>query len=1037
MEMQDALAQKIEELFHMCDAGNKGYVTRDDLYRLKDELGLNDSEVEHAFDQLDTDKDNFLTLEEFMTGFGLFLGIEKPQQNPDNSSEMKPDFAFQVFNLIDKEDKGHITKDDLIEAAGTLEIDVSQIDYIYRRLRGTSSIIHYEDFVNNIGYIVALSEPLQQVKELEDERNKALDERGIIGRAFKMDISGYDDDEVEKLLHEQATRLFKLCDYDNKNYITREDLLTLSNELELPEDLINEVYDRLDINNNGYLTLREFVTGFGLFLGLEREEGNDTTILDEEYVNARNLFDLCDSDKKEYVTKLDLNRLNDKLGLTSQQIENIFTNLDKDGNGFITFDEFLHGFSSSVINSNTIVHQDSGISNNDDDDDEDNGFDEKYFTDSHSKSSKNILEKSESMSSNRSERMFLSRQMSIRYESGVNGIDDMLEKVEDEIRGAIPKDQLQELWDSVSSTGDHTTTKIFEDFVKKVYNEIKAARQEAKHLENVLESKTITHNAEIKQICEDMEAQMMNEKAKQKEIESKKETYLREDLRQELQEKEKHLDKFMQRQNALESRLKEVVEEEQRLKAQNSNLLKENVLLEDKLNSSMSNLEYLKSNLHHLEEQTKQEKKETLKAAFQATQGIQYEHENLIKQLDMLRSVNQKLRDDRDTIEASLKSKVVRLPSVKDEMVKEKQRLSRTGSNLDHYFPLRTSTSTSTPTHSPLKKQGSILSNYFAPIGDHVHSPIQDMDSPNFNAHREGTLNTIGENEEDVQSHNQEYCNRSSTNYETEDIEVFEQASPSKILETTTNSAHTTIAADRAELLTSEVSDVLTPSSPRRPPIGMNREDSIASSALSLDLLNDTPSRVYKIVFVGDSGVGKSSFIHRFCFDDFRINFTATIGVDFQVKTIKLNRQVVALQLWDTAGQERFRSITKQYFRRADGVVVMFDLSSWSSYTNVKGWMLNVEEGAEPDCVVMVLGNKKDLVEKDESLRKIKSNTAEKLAADYNASYAEVSACSGVGVLEAMQKMAKKMEQSEDTLLKHSVLNLNFDKEEKKKKKCC
>ncbi|XP_057309965.1 EF-hand calcium-binding domain-containing protein 4B-like isoform X2 [Hydractinia symbiolongicarpus] len=851
-----------------------------------------------------------------------------------------------------------------------------------------------------------------------------------------MDISGYDDDEVEKLLHEQATRLFKLCDCGNKNYITREDLLTLSNELELHEDLINEAYDRLDINNNGFLTLREFVTGFGLFLGLEREERIDSTILDEEYVNARNLFDLCDTDKKEYVTKLDLSRLNDKLGLTSQQIENIFTNLDKDGNGFITFDEFLQGFSSSVINSNTIFHQDSGISNNDDEEEEeDNGFDEKYFIDSHSKSSKNILEKSESVSSNRSERMFVTRQMSIRYESGVNGIDDMLDKVEDEIRGAIPKDQLQELWDSVSSTGDHTTTKIFEDFVKKVYNEIKTARQEAKHLENVLESKTITHNAEIKQICEDMEAQMMNEKAKQKEMESQKEIYLREDLRQELQEKEKHLEKFMQRQSALESRLKEVVEEEQRLKAQNSNLLKENVLLEDKLNSSMSNLEYLKSNLHHLEEQTKQEKKETLKAAFQATQGIQYEHENLIKQLDMLRSVNQKLRDDRDTIEASLKSKVVRLPSLKDEMVKEKQKLSRTGSNLDHYFPLRTSTST--PTHSPLKKQGSILSNYFAPIGDHVHSPIQDMDSPNFNAHREGTLNAIGENEEDVQSHDQEYFNRTSTNYETEDIEVFEQASPSKILETTTNSAHTTIATDRSELLTSEVSDVLTPSSPRRPPIGMNREDSIASSAPSLDLLNDTPSRVYKIVFVGDSGVGKSSFIHRFCFDDFRINFTATIGVDFQVKTIKLNRQVVALQLWDTAGQERFRSITKQYFRRADGVVVMFDLSSWSSYTNVKGWMLNIEEGAEPDCVVMLLGNKKDLVEKDESLRKVKSNTAEKLAADYNASYAEVSACSGVGVLEAMQKMAKKMEQSEDTLLKHSVLNLNFDREEKKKKKCC
>lgn len=67
----------------------------------------------------------------------------------------------------------------------------------------------------------------------------------------------------------------------------------------------------------------------------------------------------------------------------------------------------------------------------------------------------------------------------------------------------------------------------------------------------------------------------------------------------------------------------------------------------------------------------------------------------------------------------------------------------------------------------------------------------------------------------------------------------------------------------------------------------------------------ENPNRVYKIVFVGDSGVGKSSFIYRFCFEDFRPNFSATIGVDFQVKTIQVNRQWTALQLWDTAGQER------------------------------------------------------------------------------------------------------------------------------------
>ena len=130
----DALLRKITELFHICDKEDKGYVTRDDMYRLTDELGLNDEEIENAFDQLDTDGDNILTLEEFITGFGLFLGVEQPQlKMVASSSDIKPDFAFQVFNLIDKEDKGHITKQDLYESTHTLEIDPESIEDLYAR----------------------------------------------------------------------------------------------------------------------------------------------------------------------------------------------------------------------------------------------------------------------------------------------------------------------------------------------------------------------------------------------------------------------------------------------------------------------------------------------------------------------------------------------------------------------------------------------------------------------------------------------------------------------------------------------------------------------------------------------------------------------------------------------------------------------------------------------------------------------------------------------------------------------------------------
>lgn len=195
-EKTNALTERITELFHFCDVENRGYVTKQDLYRLKDELDLDERDVDNAFLQLDTNHDNFLSLEEFTTGFGLFIGVEQQPAlgitsktpHPDDDVEdesarkIKVDFSFQVFNLIDKDDKGHINKQDLIEASDTLEIDDSQINYLYSRLRSSSGVIYFDDFVNNIGSIVALSPALQEIKEHEDELREESQKRKIIAR---------------------------------------------------------------------------------------------------------------------------------------------------------------------------------------------------------------------------------------------------------------------------------------------------------------------------------------------------------------------------------------------------------------------------------------------------------------------------------------------------------------------------------------------------------------------------------------------------------------------------------------------------------------------------------------------------------------------------------------------------------------------------------------------------------------------------------------------------------------------------------------
>lgn len=178
-EISDTLITKTKELFYMCDPLNKGYVTKDELYRLKDELGLEDHEVENAFDQLDADNDKYLTIEEFTKGFGLFLGLESPVVEMEDD-EIKPDFVFQVFNLIDRNDKGFITREDFFDCAPTLEIDLSQVENLVDRIHKSGEHIRFDEFARNIDIVVSYSPALQEIKESEERERDVEMKREIL-----------------------------------------------------------------------------------------------------------------------------------------------------------------------------------------------------------------------------------------------------------------------------------------------------------------------------------------------------------------------------------------------------------------------------------------------------------------------------------------------------------------------------------------------------------------------------------------------------------------------------------------------------------------------------------------------------------------------------------------------------------------------------------------------------------------------------------------------------------------------------------------
>jgi len=126
------------------------------------------------------------------------------------------------------------------------------------------------------------------------------------------------------------------------------------------------------------------------------------------------------------------------------------------------------------------------------------------------------------------------------------------------------------------------------------------------------------------------------------------------------------------------------------------------------------------------------------------------------------------------------------------------------------------------------------------------------------------------------------------------------------------------------------------------------------------------PRSKYKLVFLGDEAVGKTSIITRFMYDTFDNTYKVTIGIDFVSKTMYLEDRIVRLQLWDTAGQERFRSLIPSYIRDSSVAIVVYDITNRASFLNSEQWIEDVRSERGEDVVIMLVGNKTDLADRSE-----------------------------------------------------------------------
>lgn len=169
--------------------------------------------------------------------------------------------------------------------------------------------------------------------------------------------------------------------------------------------------------------------------------------------------------------------------------------------------------------------------------------------------------------------------------------------------------------------------------------------------------------------------------------------------------------------------------------------------------------------------------------------------------------------------------------------------------------------------------------------------------------------------------------------------------------------------------------------------------------------MNPEYDYLFKLLLIGDSGVGKSCLLLRFADDTYTESYISTIGVDFKIRTIELDGKTIKLQIWDTAGQERFRTITSSYYRGAHGIIVVYDVTDQESFNNVKQWLQEIDRYASENVNKLLVGNKCDLTTK----KVVDYTTAKEYADQLNIPFLETSAKNATNVEQAFMTMAAEI----------------------------
>ena len=210
--------------------------------------------------------------------------------------------------------------------------------------------------------------------------------------------------------------------------------------------------------------------------------------------------------------------------------------------------------------------------------------------------------------------------------------------------------------------------------------------------------------------------------------------------------------------------------------------------------------------------------------------------------------------------------------------------------------------------------------------------------------------------------------------------------------------------------------------------------------------MNETYDFLFKVVVVGDSGVGKTGITNRYLKGNFQEDTKTTVGVEFGAKKVYIKDKCVKIQIWDTAGQERYRSVTTAYYKGAKGALIVYDITNTQTFENVECWIKEVKDATDKEIKIILIGNKSDLEEN----RLVSVEEGRLMSEENNLSFFETSGKNNINVDKAFDDISvevvsnmiekSKFEDKDDFLLSSNFKNMNLNENNDKlvkKKECC